>query len=191
MSLYDHSNEPLCTIRNYMEQSESLRSHQLLGHWRNSQHCVEPEILLMCLQEPITGPYPDPYECSPHRPILCLFDPFKNYLPTYAQVFLVVSFFLAFSTNPICIPFLPHACYMSCPSHSPWLDCFNYAWWMKVRSHEAPHYALFRYHKKHIFSVLLQWPLVFQEGHWAMNQILSNDLDGCREGNLYKTALTS
>jgi hypothetical protein len=47
----------------------------------------------------------------------------------------------------------------------------------------------FRYHKKQMFSVQLQWPLVSQESHWAMNRILSNDLDGCREENLYKTAL--
>jgi hypothetical protein len=30
---------------------------------------------------------------------------------------------------PICIPLLPHSCYMSCSSHSPWLDYSNYVWW--------------------------------------------------------------
>jgi hypothetical protein len=66
----DHSNEPLGTTTNSMELSESLRSQQLLGHWRISQHCMEPESLLMCSQEPVTGSHPDPYESSPHHPIV-------------------------------------------------------------------------------------------------------------------------
>jgi hypothetical protein len=28
----------------------------------------------------------------------------------------------------ICIPLLPHSCYMPCPSHPPWLDHSNYIW---------------------------------------------------------------
>jgi hypothetical protein len=29
---------------------------------------------------------------------------------------------------PIYVPLLPHSCYMSCPSHYPWLDHSNYTW---------------------------------------------------------------
>jgi hypothetical protein len=29
---------------------------------------------------------------------------------------------------PICIPILPHSCYMPRPSHSSWLDYSNYTW---------------------------------------------------------------
>jgi hypothetical protein len=29
---------------------------------------------------------------------------------------------------PICIPLLPHSCYMLCPSHPPWLDHSDYTW---------------------------------------------------------------
>jgi hypothetical protein len=29
---------------------------------------------------------------------------------------------------PICIPLLPHSCYMPCPSYPPWLDQSNYTW---------------------------------------------------------------
>jgi hypothetical protein len=28
----------------------------------------------------------------------------------------------------MCIPLLPHACYLPCPSHPPWLDHSNYVW---------------------------------------------------------------
>jgi hypothetical protein len=33
-----------------------------------------------------------------------------------------------FRQNLICIPLLPHACYMPCQSHPPWLDHSNYTW---------------------------------------------------------------
>jgi hypothetical protein len=29
---------------------------------------------------------------------------------------------------PICIPLLPHSCYMCRQSHPSWLDYFNYTW---------------------------------------------------------------
>jgi hypothetical protein len=40
----------------------------------------------------------------------------------------VGSFLLVFPQNPVCIPLLPHACYMPCPSHPPWLDYSNFVW---------------------------------------------------------------
>jgi hypothetical protein len=33
-----------------------------------------------------------------------------------------------FPTKILYIPPLPHACYMPCPSHPPWLDHSNYTW---------------------------------------------------------------
>jgi hypothetical protein len=30
--------------------------------------------------------------------------------------------------HPICIPLLPHSCYIPCRSHPPWLDHSNYTW---------------------------------------------------------------
>jgi hypothetical protein len=37
------------------------------------------------------------------------------------------SFWLSHQ-NPICIPLLPNACYIPCPSHPPWLDHCNHIW---------------------------------------------------------------
>jgi hypothetical protein len=38
-----------------------LRSYQFCSHSRTSQYFIEPEGSLPCLQEPSTGPYPEPY----------------------------------------------------------------------------------------------------------------------------------
>jgi hypothetical protein len=37
-------------------------------------------------------------------------------------------FFWVSHKYTICIPILPHSCYMPCPSHPPWLDHSNYTW---------------------------------------------------------------
>jgi hypothetical protein len=44
----------------YCQQTESLRSHQLLSYPMISQKFMEPEGSLLCSQEPATGPYPKP-----------------------------------------------------------------------------------------------------------------------------------
>jgi hypothetical protein len=41
----------------------------------------------------------------------------------------MVSFLLAFPQKYYMHSSLPHACYMLCPSHTPWLHLFNYIWW--------------------------------------------------------------
>jgi hypothetical protein len=38
-----------------------------------------------------------------------------------------LSFWVSYQ-YPIFIPFLPHSCYMRCPSHPPWLDHSNHTW---------------------------------------------------------------
>jgi hypothetical protein len=37
-------------------------------------------------------------------------------------------FHSGFPTNILCIPLLPHSCYVPCPSHPLWLNHSNYAW---------------------------------------------------------------
>jgi hypothetical protein len=49
------------------------------------------------------------------------------HLPTPWSSQWSLSFWLSHQ-YPICIPPLPHSCYMPCPSHPPWLDHSNYVW---------------------------------------------------------------
>jgi hypothetical protein len=102
----------------------------------------------------------------------------------------VVSFFLAFATNPICIPVLPMPVIWAALLILPDVIILIMLGEWRLQVMKLPH-AVFRYRKKQIFSVLPQWPLVSQEGYWAMNRMLSNDFDTCREEHLYKTALMS
>jgi hypothetical protein len=60
-----------------------------------SQYFKESEGLLLYSQDLATGPYPEPDESSPYDPILFLQDPL-----ICVQVFLVVSFLLAFPPKP-------------------------------------------------------------------------------------------
>jgi hypothetical protein len=55
-----------------------LRSCQLCSHSRTSQHLMEPEGALPCSQEPSTGPYLEPDQCSPYHPILSLSKIYYN-----------------------------------------------------------------------------------------------------------------
>jgi hypothetical protein len=49
-----------------------LRNRQLCSYSITSQHFMEPEGSLTCLQVPSTGPYPKPDQCSPCHLILSL-----------------------------------------------------------------------------------------------------------------------
>jgi hypothetical protein len=96
-----------------------LTSRQLCSYSRTSQHFMKPEGSLPCLQEPSTGPYPQPDQSSTYHPILSKIH--FNSPPTYVLVFLVVSFLLAFPPiSYICIPLLPVRA--TCPAHLILLD---------------------------------------------------------------------
>jgi hypothetical protein len=89
---------------------------------------MEPEGSLPHSQEPFIDPYPEPDHSSPHHPILFLHDPFQYY-PLIYDFVLVASLSLWLShQQPICIPLLPHSCYMPCPSHPPSFHHSNCTW---------------------------------------------------------------
>jgi hypothetical protein len=44
---------------------------------------MEPEVSLQCLEQPATGPYPEPDQSSRYHHILLLQDSFYFYPPTY------------------------------------------------------------------------------------------------------------
>jgi hypothetical protein len=46
---------------------------------------MEPEVSLMCSQDPATGPCPEPFEFSPHAHTIFILFPFY-YFVIYAQV---------------------------------------------------------------------------------------------------------
>jgi hypothetical protein len=103
-----------------------MRSCQLRSHSRTSQHFMAPESSSPCSQESST--------------ILSQIDPLHTIntfslrsiliLPTHLYLGLRSGLFLSSfpPQYPICIPFLPHSCYMPCPSHPPWLDDSNNVW---------------------------------------------------------------
>jgi hypothetical protein len=62
-----------------------------------------------------------PHHSRLSHPIVSLQNPAYYYPPTFILVFLVASSLLALSPKPYTHSSL-HACYMTCPSHSPWLD---------------------------------------------------------------------
>jgi len=41
---------------------------------------MEPEDPFLCSQEPSTGPYPEPDNCSPRPPLLCHSSPFYRHV---------------------------------------------------------------------------------------------------------------
>jgi hypothetical protein len=67
---------------------------------------------------------------------LPIVQPLKNF-PAFYGTRRFLSFWPSHQ-YPICVPLLPHSCYMPCPSHPPWLDNSK-----KSTSYEAPHYVVF------------------------------------------------
>jgi hypothetical protein len=81
---------------------------------------MEPKGSLLCLQGPITGPYPEPDESTPHLHTLFLWDPFEClaypavYTYTFQMIHSLQDFLLKF-----CIFLMSHmrvtSCYISSP----------------------------------------------------------------------------
>jgi hypothetical protein len=76
----------------------------------------------------------------------------------------VVSSFWLSHQYPICIPLLPHSCYMHRPSHPSWLDYSNYTW----RRVQVMKLLLIYFHLKttdvtgcYCWPYLDEWTLVF------------------------------
>jgi hypothetical protein len=110
-----------------------MRSCQLWNYSKNSQHFMESECSLPCLQEPSTGHYPEPDRFSPYHP---------NYLRSTLILSTHIHFCLpsghfssAFPVNILYVFLLSPVLYMPYPSHPPWLN--------RSTSYEAPHYAVF------------------------------------------------
>jgi hypothetical protein len=85
---------------------------------------MEPGGSLPCSQEHFTGSFPEPHQSNPSHPIpsyLCKIHFNIVHLPSSWSSQWSLSFWLS-NQYPICIPLLPHSCYMPCPSHPPWLD---------------------------------------------------------------------
>jgi hypothetical protein len=101
---------------------------------------MEPECSLRCSQKPSTRLYPEPHQYIPSHPISLRSKFGTVHPPTSCSFQWCRSFWLSHQ-YPICIPLLPHSCYMTHPSHSSWLDHSNCTW-RRVR-YDATHYAVF------------------------------------------------
>jgi hypothetical protein len=93
---------------------------QLCSHSRTFQHFIEPEgSLLQSLSQ--TNPiHTTPFQLSKIN--LNIIHP-----PTSWSTQRSLSLWLSYQ-QPTYVPLLPHSCYMSSPSHSPWLDHSNHTW---------------------------------------------------------------
>jgi hypothetical protein len=77
----------------------------------------EPEDSSPRSQQPATGPCTELVESNPHPPSQSPQDPFWSYRPTYALVFRVVSFLLAFPPKPCTLSVLtPTKSYLYFPN---------------------------------------------------------------------------
>jgi len=61
------------TSSDFMEHSSASGAKQMLSCWRNSpQNHTESECSLLCLPEIAIGPFPEPDQSSPYRPVMFL-----------------------------------------------------------------------------------------------------------------------
>jgi hypothetical protein len=104
---------------------------ELSSYWETRQEVasMNPEGSLPCSQEPSTGPYLEPVRCNLYHRILSKIH--FNIIHSQTSWYSYWSLFFWISHQyPICIPLLPHSCYMPCPSHHPWLD---HSVWRRVQ----------------------------------------------------------
>jgi hypothetical protein len=59
-------------LTNFNGAEPFLRSRQLCSYSRISEHFMEPEGSLLCLQEPFIGSYPEPDQSSLFQPMISL-----------------------------------------------------------------------------------------------------------------------
>jgi hypothetical protein len=101
------------------------------------------------------------------------------FCPISLQSILILSFHLCLGLpsglpfrfsdqNFVCISYLPHACYMCCPSHPPWFDHpINFLWSIQVMKlfivQPCSHYVIDTHIKYEKYLLcLLQGPACFQ-----------------------------
>jgi hypothetical protein len=90
------------------------------------------------------------HKSPPLVPILSQIYPVHT-TPPWLRSILILSTYLRLGLRSGLFPsgfppisYIPHSCYMPCPSHPPWLDHSNYTWRrVQVMKLEAPPYAVF------------------------------------------------
>jgi hypothetical protein len=103
-----------------------------------------PESLLPCSQELTAGPCPDPDESSSCQPIPFLLRSILI-LPYLYLGLLVVSFLWLSCQNPVCslLLFIPLHMPATCPAHHIVYDLIIPIVFVKSKSYETPHNAVF------------------------------------------------
>jgi hypothetical protein len=109
-----------CTItHSFTHGSEPfLRSCQVCSYSRTSQHFMEPEVSLLCSQEPSTGPYSEPDD-TVHTILSYLSKIYFNIVHPPVTLFLTVSFLLMFPPISYMHSSSPQSCYVPYTSHPP------------------------------------------------------------------------
>jgi hypothetical protein len=107
---------------------------------RNSLYFMEREVSLKRLQEPNTGPYPEPAKSSPQTQTHSFKLNFNVDLPSTPGS---TKWLLPFRCADRCFyECFISPCVLSCPSYHSWCDDSNNMW-LSVHIMNAPHYKSF------------------------------------------------